>query len=246
MADNANAPAIAPASDGSTGQGAANDAADLKTILASVKTLQETFTKKSSEWDNLRSLHDRQMTELRTSIGKGNGRTRQEDEDDAPPAAAAGAPRPISAREIAAQRDNAIIKFRMEHPDWQEYWNDIEAIGSDGAKARPFVRYTNDPETGELTPDFYSSLVDIRNHLELQRLRTSKEAASPAGVASAINKGQAKADASAIGGSAASIPADAFGADYAKLPYNDKVKRLYELGLLDVDPTDLPEALRKG
>ena len=245
MAENANAPAIAPASDGSTGQGAANDAADLKTILASVKTLQETFTKKSSEWDNLRSLHDRQMTELRTSIGKGNGRTSQEDDDPAP-VAAAGSPRPISAREIAAQRDNAIIKFRMEHPDWQEYWNDIEAIGSDSAKARPFVRYTNDPDTGELMPDFYSSLVDIRSHLELQRLRTSKEAASPAGAASAINKGKAKADASAIGGSAASIPSDALGADYAKLSYNDKVKRLYELGLLDVDPADLPEALRKS
>jgi hypothetical protein len=250
MPDNANAPGTATTSGGSSGTtGSTTPAADpsLKDILATVKTLTETFTKKSSEWDNLRSLHDRQMTEIRQAMaGKGGGGTRKEDDDGEGAAAAstAGGPRPISARELAAQRDNAIIKFRMEHPDWNEYWKDIEAIGSDAAKARPFVRYMSDPETGELLPDFYASLVDIRSHLELQRLRTAQAEANPASKQAKLDKGQARADAGAIGGSAASIPSDALGPDYQKLPYNEKVKRLVELGVIEVDPNDPPEALR--
>ena len=176
--------------------------------------------------------------------GKGGGAARQEDDDGAAAAAPVATGRPIGARELAAQRDNAIIKFRMEHPDWNEYWKDIEAIGSDSAKARPFVRYTSDPETGELIPDFYASLVDIRSHLELQRLRTAQAAANPANKQDAATRGQARADAGAIGGSAASIPSDAFGPDFQKLSYNDKVKRLVELGVIEVDPRDPPEALR--
>ena len=249
MADNPTGPATATVSGGSpttTGSPAPASDPSLKDILATVKTLSETFAKKSGEWDNLRSLHDRQMTEIRQAMaGKGGGAARQEaDDDEATPAASAGAPRPVSARELAAMRDNAIIKFRMEHPDWNEYWKDIEAIGSDSAKARPFVRYTSDPETGELIPDFYASLVDIRSHLELQRLRTAQAAANPANKQDAATRGQARADAGAIGGSAASIPSDAFGPDFQKLSYNDKVKRLVELGVIEVDPRDPPEALR--
>ena len=249
MPENANAPGTATAGGGQPDKaGSPAPASDpsLKDILATVKTLSDNFAKKSGEWDNLRSLHDRQMTEIRQAMaGKGGGAARQEsDDDEAAPATPAGAPRPVSARELAAMRDNAIIKFRMEHPDWNEYWKDIEAIGSDGTKARPFVRYTSDPETGELIPDFYASLVDIRSHLELQRLRTAQAAASPANKQDAATRGQARADAGAIGGSAASIPSDAFGPDFQKLSYNDKVKRLVELGVIEVDPRDPPEALR--
>lgn len=249
MPDNANAPGTATAGGGSpetAGKGAPASEPSIKDVLATVKTLTESFTKKASEWDNLRSLHDRQMTEIRQAIaGKGSGGTRQEDDDGGgAPAVPAGAPRPISARELAAQRDNAIIKFRMEHPDWNEYWKDIETIGSDATKARPFVRYTTDPETGELVPDFYASLVDIRSHLELQRLRTAQAAANPANKQAELVKGQARADAGAIGGSAASIPSDAFGPEFQKLSYNEKVKKLVELGVIEVDPRDPPEALR--
>ena len=251
MAENANAPATASASGGTPGTpGSATPAAgpSINEVLATVKTLSESFTKKAGEWDNLRSLHDRQMTEIRQALaGKGNGAARQEDDDGgggAAPASAAGGPRAISARELAAMRDNAIMKFRMENPDWNEYWKDIEAIGSDTAKARPFVRYTSDPDTGDLIPDFYASLVDIRSHLELQRLRTAQAAANPANQQDALARGQARADAGAIGGSAASIPSDAFGPDFQKLSYNEKVKKLVEMGVIEVDPRDPPEALR--
>jgi hypothetical protein len=249
MPDNANAPGTAPVSGGSpatTGAAAPADAPSLKQVLESVKALSETFSKKSQEWDNLRSLHDRQMTAITQQLsGKAGGRTRQEDEGgEAAAQPAAGGGRTISARELAMQRDNAILRFRQETPDWQEYWQEIENIGSDAAKARPFVRYTTDPETGELVPDFYASLVDIRNHLELQRHRAAKSGSDPASRQAAQNSSQARADAAAIGGAAASIPPDALGPDYQKLPYNEKIKRLHAAGLLDVDPNDLPEALR--
>lgn len=246
--DNPTGPTAAPVSGGSpasTGTTAPAGEPSLKQVLESVKALSENFGKKSQEWDNLRSLHDRQMTQIRESLaGKGgSGRGQEADGGDEPAQPASGG-RPISPRELAAQRDNAIIRFRMEHPDWNEYWKDIEAIGSDTTKARPFVRYAPDPETGELVPDFYASLVDIRNYLELQRHRAKQSASDPASVQARENAGQARGDAGSIGGSAASIPTDVLGADYAKLPYNEKVKRLYAAGLLDVDPNDLPEALR--
>jgi len=60
-----------------TGSPAPASDPSLKDILATVKTLSETFTKKSGEWDNLRSLHDRQMTEIRQAMaGKGGGAAR--------------------------------------------------------------------------------------------------------------------------------------------------------------------------
>jgi hypothetical protein len=250
MADNPNGPATAPASGGTPGTTPSTAPAgepSLKEVMATVKTLTDAFTKKSGEWDNLRSLHDRQMTEIRNALsGKGGGGTRQEETDGgesaAAPAPAAG--RPITARELGQMRDTAILKFRGEFPDWQEYWKDIEDIGSDAVKSRRFVRYTTDPETGEMLPDFHASLVDIREHLELQRTRAAKAAANPANQASEAAKNQARADAGAIGGSAASIPPDALGPDFKKLPYNEKIKKLYELGLLDIDPSDPPEALR--
>lgn len=248
MADNPNGPAPAPASGGTpgtTGQPAPAAEPSLKDVLATVRELTTTFTTKAKEWDNLRSMHDRQMTEIRSLIGGkgGNGTTGQEPEEPSGSAAPASG-RPITARDLEMQRDNAILKFRGDFPDWGEYWKDIEAIGSDAAKAKPFIRYKNDPDTGELLPDFYSSLVDIRNSIELQRHRAARAAENPANKQANAVKGQARADAGAIGGSPASIPPDALGADFKALSYNDKIKKLYELGLLDVDPNDLPEALR--
>lgn len=250
MADNPTGPATAPVSGGSPATaGAAAPAAEpsLKEVLESVKALRTGFESEKTARENLRSLHDRQMTELRNLVvgGKAGGTARQGDEGGEPAAQpATGGARSISARELAMQRDNAILRFRQDHPDWQEYWADIETIGSDAAKSRRFVRYAVDPDSGELTPDFYSSLVDIREHLELQRHRAAKAATDPATQQANRNNAQARADAATIGGAAASIPTDALGPDFQKLPYNEKIKRLYAAGLLDIDPNDPPEALR--
>lgn len=249
MADNPTGPANAPASGGSPNAASPAPAggADFSKVMERLEALDKTLQTKAGQWDNLRSLHDKQMTELRQILQSGaTGKTRDVEDDgsgNAAPAARPDAPRSITARELATMRDNAILKFRLENPDWQEYWADIEAIGSDQAKSRRFVRYQTDPDTGELVPDFYASLADIRDHVELQRGRAARSAADPASRQAAETKGQAKADASAIGGAPVNVP-DTTSADWKKLSYDEKVRKLAEAGVFAVDPTDPPGALR--
>lgn len=196
----------------------------------------------AKQQDNQRSLHDRQMTEIRQAMAaSARPASGMEDDgtDDEPQ------PKPgLTPGRVAEMRDRAIVEFKVNHPDWKEYWQDIEAIGGDSSKAKRFLRYKSDPDTGDLVPDFSTSLTDIREHVEMQRLRKQLEDANPANQQAARATNQAKADASAIGGAAASIPDDALEA-FKTLPYNEKVKKLAEWGVIDVDPADPPEAFRK-
>jgi hypothetical protein len=147
--------------------------------------------------------------------------------------------------QIADMRDRAITSFKVDHPDWAEYWERIEVIGSDPKLAPKFLRYKSNPDTGDLVPDFYASLSDIREHVEMQDLRKQVSDANPANLQADKDTNQAKSDASAIGGAPASIPEDAL-AGFKDLPYNEKVKKLVEWGVITPDANDLPEALRKG
>jgi hypothetical protein len=197
--------------------------------------------------DNFRSLHDRQLDDIRRSMtaSRSTGQDDYGDGDDGSGDAPARSARPkMTQRELLDMRDRSITKFKVDHPDWQEYWQDIEEIGGDTARSKRFVRYSSDPDTGELIPDFYASLVDIREHVETQRLRKKLEDGTPENQQASEQANQARSDAAAIGGSPASLPKEVLGEDFKKLPYNEKIKKLAALGLLDYDPSDPPEALR--
>lgn len=244
MADNLEKPAIAPVSDGSpnpetTPAAPAAGAIDAGEIIKRLDALAKTQ-------ENQRSLHDRQMTAIQQAINAARTRpTGEVDEDGGEGDAGDAAPKQgLTAGQIADMLARATTDFKVNHPDWTKYWPEIEAIGADPMKARNFLRYKADPDTGELVQDFYASLVDIRGSIEMQRLRKQVEDANPANKDATGNTDQAKADASAIGGAPASIPQEVLGKDYKNLTYNEKVKKLVELGLIDVDPKDLPEALR--
>lgn len=250
-ADKSKDPATATTSGGSSDSqsNATGDAASKGTPVTGEQKILERLEAMSKQHENFRSLHDRQLTEIRQGMAATGAGKRGNSEDDLDPEDAgdttSGGKRKLSAGDIATMRDNAITRFKVDHPDWKDYWTGIEEIGSSQAKAKRFVRYTPDPDTGDLVPDFYASLVDIREHLEVQTLRKKMEDASEAGQQANRDTNQAKADAAAIGGSPASIPEDAL-AEFKTLSYADKVKKLAEWGVIDVDPRDPPEALRKG
>jgi hypothetical protein len=196
--------------------------------------------------ENQRSLHDRQMTDIRQAMTTSARPDSGADEDAGDDGSGEPTPkRGMTPQEIGDMRDRAITEFKVNHPDWSKYWEKIEAIGSDPKLAPKFLRYKTNLDTGDLVPDFSASLSDIREHIEMQDLRKQVEDANPANQQAARDTNQARADASAIGGAPASIPEDAL-ASFKTLPYNEKVKKLAEWGVIDVDPSDPPEALRKG
>lgn len=247
MADNPNGPANAPASGGSPETKPAGSATggdvDAKAILARLEALDKRFVSFDEQHKNLRSLHDRQMDELRAQLSAGrSGNARQDEGDDTNAASADNRGQSGAGFDIEREQDYAVTKFRVEFPDWQKYWDKISAIGGDRDRARPYVRYKKDSRTGELVPDFYQSLVDIRKDLELQALREANASAGAGGQAQTDFNAQAKADAGAIGGAAASIPDDV---DWNALSYDDKIKMLYKTNPELFDPNNLPEALRQ-
>lgn len=244
MADNPKGPDNAATGGGSSQAPAPAPALGAESqILNRLEALGKKFEESDSRWTNLRSLHDRQMTELRQMLearanaGQDAGST---DGDAASPER-----RGVDPYELAEMQERAIRDFKQDHPDWQTYWADIEAIGQDEAKSRPFVHLKRSRDGGYV-PDYYASLAHIREHVELQRLRQAKANADPAAQAAQQNANQAKADAGAIGGSGASIPDDTFTSDAWKgLSYDEKVKKLVEMGMLEIDPRDPPGALRR-
>ena len=242
MADNANAPASAP-----VGGGSPEPNKEGTPVPASLDTdkIMKRLDDLAKTQDNQRSMHDRQMTAIQTAMEASARPASGATEDDGDDGSGEAAPKPgLTPRQIADMRDTAITSFKVNHPDWQKYWERIEEIGS-AKEAHKFLRYKSDPDTGDLVPDFYASLSDIREHIEMQDLRKQVDDANPANKQADNDTNQARSDANAIGGAPASIPEDALAA-FQALSYNDKVKKLAEIGAFTPDPNDLPEALRKG
>ena len=240
MADNSKEPVIAPVSGGSPepNKEGAPAPASLETdkIMKRLDDLVKTQ-------ENQRSLHDRQMGEIQRVMQTGARPDGGATEDGGDDGSGEPAPKPgMTPGQIADMRDRAITSFKVDHPDWAQYWERIEEIGS-AKEAHKFLRYKSDPDTGDLVPDFYASLSDIREHVEMQDLRKQVSDADPANLQAGKDTNQARSDASAIGGAPASIPEDAYKA-IKDLPYNEKIKKLVELGIIDIDPNDPPEALR--
>jgi len=240
VADNSNEPANAPVGGGSPDPNKAGAPApaslDTDKIMKRLDDLVKTQ-------DNQRSLHDRQMNEIRTAMQTSARPDSGADGDDGVDDSGDPAPKPgMTPGQIADMRDHAITDFKVNHPDWAKYWERIETIGS-AKDAQKFLRYKTNPDTGDLVPDFYASLSDIREHIEMQDLRKQVADADPANQQADKDTNQARADASAIGGAPASIPEDAL-VGFKALSYNDKVKKLHEWGIFTMDPNDPPEALR--
>ena len=236
MPDNANAPgsaatsATSPQADATNGN---DTSAILKRLEANDKSTREA-AKAAAEArtysDNLRSLHDRQFQEIRAAIARGN--STDNGEGEVQPAATRSAP---SSYDLRREQDFALIKFRQENTDWQDYWEDITAITSDSVKSAPHVRYNPDG-----TVDFYASLNDVRSAVELTRLRAKKADYDAAQKDQERLKSTSRRDAT-ISGSGASPSEGAI--DIAGMSADDMLRK----GLLNdhLDPNDLPEALRR-
>jgi|SRR5712671_489381 len=259
MPDNPNGPGSAPASASSPtpGQGtaAATGAASpgspgatdpnarLEALIRSVDAL-------TTNQQNLRSLHDRQMNDLRQLLTPrpGNGTVaRQPDPDPSHygpgnGSAVAPPPDPGFARDPYEEQDIALIKFRQLNSDWQDYWPEMEPILQDPVRAAPFAIYRLDARTGQSVVDYYRSVEYLKNMLERDRLRKQKTEFDAARSAGNANNAAARRDA-AISGQGASAPDT--GPDWAKLSHDEKLRKLYELQPDLFDENDLPAALRK-
>ncbi len=251
MPDNANAPGSAPAgagqpnagqaspAGGAAGSGTAPAKDPLTARLESLANTVETIAKSQTE---LRSLHDRQMNELRSTLTATAARrpaartaTDIDDDDDG---GAAGNGRG-NVRDPEFEQDVALIKFRQLNPDWADYWPEMEPILLDRTRAAPFAVYRG---SGQV--DFYRSIQAVRDHLELLKLRKSKTDFDASRTNADATRATLKRDAAISGSGAASIEDIP---DWSRLTPREKMRKAYELGFItdaEIDMENPPEALR--
>lgn len=232
----------APAASGDAGKGAP----DATILAARLEAVERALKQRDDQILNLRSLHDRQMNELRASLrgrpaSAGAGRTR----DVAPTAETepddtyyeAPASRGTEAVDPALEQDIALIKFRQLHPDWNEYWNDMAPVLSDPTKAAPFAIIGANGRV-----DYYRSIVYLKDTLERDRLRKMKAEFDQARATAGDTRAALKTDAVISGQGAATVETP----DFSKMDQKEKMQWLYKNMPELFDPDDLPSSLREG
>lgn len=255
MPDNANAPgsAAGSASSSPNGQAAAGSQASgaapdgNEPMPAWAKTLLNTVETYRGEQANLRSLHDRQMNELRaalTSPARRAGRVAASDaaSGDDPNAGGNGevAARANGHRNPVLEEQMALIEFRQLNPDWQDYWADMAPILADSAKAAPFVIID-----AEGMVDYRRSLALVKSTLELERLRKRQAEFDQSRATSNAGREAARRDATISGGGATGAKTlPEIMAQVANLTGDERTRKLYEIAPELFDPDDLPSALR--
>lgn len=226
----------APAGQGTAGQGApVPDPAEarLKALIA------EAITPLVTKQENLRSLHDRQMQELRQTVllprpTNGGDATRATADPAYGPTAGAPPPAP-SMRDQYMEQDLALIKFRQLHPDWADYWQEMEPILNDRDKAAPFAIYRPDTSI-----DYYRSIEYLKHSIERSRLLKRQQEFEQSRANAEANRETTRRDAVVSGQSASTVDM----AEWSKLSRKEKMQRLYKERPDLFDPEDLPEDLR--
>lgn len=233
MADNTEqVPAgSAPQSAGSGATPAPSQAGDKDISEQRLKDLESKLLETRKYADNLRALHDRQMNEIRQQLQS----PRSNGQEGSMPTPTFAQPT-MNADMDAERQERAVIRFRQENPDWPDYWPKITEITSDPTKAAPYVYYKPDG-----TIDYFRSLKAVREDLELTELRARKAELDKAQEEQESQRAALLRDAT-ISGSSATSPQEI---EWGKLSTNEKTRKLVELGLVDYDPEDPPESMRK-
>lgn len=230
-----------PAAGGTAGTSGAPAGNDVAARLETLSKLVESTTKEQA---NFRSLIDRQMNELRSAVTVRPAR--------AAPAASTGG----SNDEPAAgngrgrlpshiEQEIALLKFRQLHPDWNEYWPDMEPILADRYKAAPYAIHAIDPDTGEPYVDYYRSIEYLKTSLERDRLRKLKEEFDKARTNGQDRRTVIQRDAT-ISGQSASVVEGITPEAWAKMSPTERARKLIEMGELEVDEENPPSFMREG
>lgn len=256
MPDNPNGPGNAAASgsqptgqaapaSGEAGKGAA-PAGD-SALTARLETLERTLAAERAERANLRSLHDRQMNDLRTQLGLRNGGESHAGAGRGTVAGASAdtdddAPRGRRGVSDHIRQKMALIDFRQTNPDWADYWKDMQPILSDPTKAAPFAVMMVDPDSGETVVDYDRSLVYLKTVIERDRLRAARAEIDQARASATENRGARRTDATISGQGATGEGAP----DFSKMSRKEKLEYLFKTQPDLFDPNDLPAELREA
>lgn len=247
MPDNPSGPGSAAASagsqsggQGSTAGGAAGSSnASRDPHTERLEALTRTVESSVKEQANFRSLVDRQLNELRSTFQRQPVRS----------AGAAGSdpnsdPGSRDDRRVRMdpyfEQELALVKFRQLNSDWNDYWTEMEPILQDQHKAAPYVVQRADPETGEAIVDYYASLQNLRDKLELERLRKRRTEFDEARRGNEQRREDMRRQATISGGGSAPLGETV---NLDDLSPEDMVEK----GLLNdfIDPNDPPRGRRR-
>lgn len=222
---------------GKTEQGAGKGAAQAKAPGDDLRAELEAERRKREDaerqYANLRTLQSRQAAEL------GEFRRQAEAASNAQRETGAEAPE-IDPNSLTFASDLAMVKFRQEHDDWKEYWDEVYGMITDPVRAPQVASYKIDPRTRQVVPDFDTSLRNAYRDVKMARYEKAQaEARAKKAELDAKNESN-KRNAVISGMSAADVD---LGIDLDKASADDVLQAAVKAGL--VDPSDPPRALRK-
>jgi hypothetical protein len=133
---------------------------------------------------------------------------------------------------------DAGIDFKLDNPDWKEYWADMTALLDDPVKVQEAVVYTQ-----EGAVDFPRSLKKAKDTIVSQKLAQAQAEGKEIKAAATTNRTNAKRDAVISGSGAAAAPTTV---DLEALRQDPEALRalMIQQGLLD--PMDPPAFTRAG
>ncbi len=232
--------------------GAVNPAAPITpAVPAAVPTVEELNTR-LTESERLRKQSDDNYAQLRTLQGRQAtelASTRQRLAAAQPPAAgqpanADGTPAPAQPNPVASGKTpqellrEASIDFKLDNPDWKDYWTNMTDILDDPVKVQEAVVYTQ-----EGAVDFPRSLQKAKDTIVSQKLAEAQAEGKVIKAEASTNRTNAKRDAVISGSGAAVAPTVV---DMETLRNDPDALRalMVQQGLLD--PSDPPSFTRAG
>jgi len=231
--------AVTPAATNVPANAGTTSVEELNTRLAESERLRQ---KSDDNYAQLRTLQGRQATELAAARQRlaaaqppAAGQTTNA---DGTPAQAQHAANPAAGKTPQELLRDASVDFKLDNPDWKDYWADMTTILDDPVKVQEAVVYTQ-----EGAVDFPRSLQKAKDTIVSQKLATAQAEGKEIKAQASTNRTNAKRDAVISGSGASAQPTTV---DMEALRNDPDALRalMVQQGLLD--PSDPPAFTRAG
>lgn len=235
---------------GASQPGTATPAVDVATVLAENARLREREQTQTKAYNDIRKFATQKSQEAaalrreRESWHAAGGGNNLNEFDEAPASGSGAASSGKPDWAVALETNQAIIQFKLDHPDWTEQVREVQA--ADGSKRRvstwdemnDLLDETN-PVSNTLagaTP--YLTLKNAYREVRLQQLQRAKAEADAANAAADVQRNRLRIQAG-MSGQAATDGQEII--DVSGMT----PEQMVEAGLVGFDPTNPPSHVRK-
>lgn len=189
----------------------------------------------------IRSLQDRRDQDYRRALSELTRRSNSATDSTDYALESASSSAPAADADLkpwlaALEERQGLTQFKLDNPDWRDYWEDLESVWKDPQRAAQIGAYV--PGTERV--DIYRTLQNAKTQVEVIRLRKAQEEAKTVRESARSDQAamKAKATISGVGASAEEEALDIGDLDAKKM------RELAAKGIIEIDPANPPSFMR--